>query len=251
MEQAQVRIGPPQTLYRQTQRGTGHSALSPDGRLLVADVGWQRGVVLDPSRPDQRKFLGDHPGIHFVAVSPDNRWIVTGPWNAADVKVWDAQTRELVCTLPAARSAQAGFSPDGKWLVTSSLREYAFWQVGTWRFCHRVPKTSPSTTPLAFAPDGRLMAIAADPREVRLIEPDTAAEIATLSAPEPEALTMLCFSPDGSLLAAGTASGTIQLWDLRRIRAHLADQDLDWDHPALPEQSARDARPLQVELLLK
>src|SRR5262249_7767752 len=48
--------------------------------------------------------------------------------------------------------------------------------------------------------------------------------------------TWLCFSPDGSRLAAATGNHTIHLWDLRLLRQQLVDLDpaLDWDHRPYP-----------------
>jgi tetratricopeptide (TPR) repeat protein len=49
-------------------------------------------------------------------------------------------------------------------------------------------------------------------------------------------------------LAAGTVEGTIQLWDLRRIRARLREMGLDWDPPAQLSQATDDGRPVRVEV---
>src|SRR4029077_19470295 len=130
------------------------------------------------------------------------------------------------------------FSPNGKWLVTSSGEEYHFWEVGSWKGpVHRIRKDYPVhlISPVAFAPDGKMLAITRSPREVELLDPASGwAEIATLQAPDPKMLTWLRFSPDASKLVA-TSDDVIQLWDLRLIRERLVPMKLDWNLPPYPQ----------------
>ena len=87
---------------------------------------------------------------------------------------------------------------------------------------------------MAFARDGRLLALD-DAGRVRLVETDSGREVATLDAGTGSTAAFFCmtFSPDGTHLAAGR-DHIIHLWDLRRIREHLAAQGLDWDCPPYP-----------------
>jgi tetratricopeptide (TPR) repeat protein len=93
-----------------------------------------------------------------------------------------------------------------------------------------------------------MLAIAHSSQNVRLVDPDSGKEIATLSAPDPQVILDLCFSHDGSLLAAATAHHLIQLWDLRKIRRQLATMDLDWDLPPYPPPTWNDkgTEPIQI-----
>src|SRR5262249_30186747 len=87
---------------------------------------------------------------------------------------------------------------------------------------------------MAFARHGRLFAID-DGGRVRLVEPDTGREVATLdpgTGPSGHFFS-LAFSSDGTRLAAGR-DPILPLWDLRRIREHLAARGLDWDAPPSP-----------------
>src|SRR5205823_13703580 len=58
----------------------------------------------------------------------------------------------------------------------------------------------------------------------------------------------LRLSADGSLLVAGIGGGTIQLWDLRRIREQLRLLGLDWGPPLAPPVAPSGDGPLRVEV---
>jgi WD40 repeat protein len=87
----------------------------------------------------------------------------------------------------------------------------------------------------AISPDDRWVVTGAYPgRAVKLwlVEPATGRELATLEDPNPQMISCLCFSPDGSHLAVGCPTHLVQLWDLRLIRKQLAAMGLDWHQPA-------------------
>src|SRR5262249_30969521 len=118
-----------------------------------------------------------------------------------------------------------------QWLVTSEQDKFRFWQVGSWApglVIHR-DRSEPTPGPLAFSRDSRMLAIARSAWTVQLIDPATGQEIATLSAPDPQHINSLCFSPDAGQLAVATNNNAIQLWDLRLIRRELEELNLDWD----------------------
>ena len=81
---------------------------------------------------------------------------------------------------------------------------------------------------LVYRPDGKLLALGTY-KEVRLVDPGTAATVATLTG-HAEAIRALAFSPDGKLLAAAgglpARSGEVKIWDvdgrkeLRTIQGH-------------------------------
>jgi tetratricopeptide (TPR) repeat protein len=97
-----------------------------------------------------------------------------------------------------------------------------------------------------FSPDGRTLVVPTDSAEtLRLIETETGRELAQLEEPRVEPHNV-AFAPDGSRLLVCSATG-IHVWDLRRIRAELAERGLDWDAPAYAPAPA-PAETLQVEL---
>jgi WD40 repeat protein len=242
-----LRIGPPRPLLAGWHYDVG---FGPDGRALaVADTRRGRVMLLDLAGPAGPTALG-HEGARCVAIDPAGRWVAAGSSAAGKgVRVWDLKTRELVKELGSDNACLA-FSPDGHWLVTSTRDEYHFWVAGSWEPGHTISSVRGLSNPLAFTPDGSLLAITSNYRSVRLVDPATGGEFATLTAPEPQGISWLCFSPDGTRLAAATAAHVVHLWDLRRIRQQLAGMNLDWDLPAYPPaEEEESSKPLAVKVL--
>jgi WD40 repeat protein len=165
--------------------------------------------------------------------------VVTGPWKGSGdhrVRIWDATTGKQVHALPVALDANVAFSPDNRWLVTSTSDETRFWEVGSWTPRHAIPRTAASHFgSVVFSRDSRMLAISLRHWGVTLVEPNTGRELATLDEAGRE--LALGFSPDGAFLATFGENNTIRLWDLRRIRAQLAEMGLDWPAPAIPPRS--------------
>lgn len=81
---------------------------------------------------------------------------------------------------------------------------------------------------LGIRSDGNLLAATLGLRSIALIRCSDGQIIATLSAPTPEPVTALDFSPDGRFLAVATTSHLSQIWDLREIQSELKKLNLDW-----------------------
>jgi WD40 repeat protein len=172
----------------------------------------------------------DDRNLNYVALSPDRKWLATGTWQAREAtSVWEVKTGRKLRELDRMSSTVA-FSPDNRTLVTCNSREYVFWDTATWQPRHRVATTQGIAVPgpSAFARDGTLLAIAPTRTHIKLLNPQTSAEIASLTPPEHQNITSLTFSADGQQLAATTESRAVQLWDLRALRRELAALGLDW-----------------------
>ena len=82
--------------------------------------------------------------------------------------------------------------------------------------------------PVAFSPDGTLLAVAATRQEIQLIEARTGDPLATLTPPLPMNLVTMRFSADSRHLAAQTLGPVIHVWDLHALRRKLRVPGLDW-----------------------
>jgi WD40 repeat protein len=190
-------------------------------------------LVVDPKTGTPARMIVRHggPNLTDVAISPDGRWGAT--CGGEKLRILNPTTGEVLHTLDD-EGFRVGFSPDGKWLVTSD-REYRIREVGSWRLRHRVspPGLSWPAGRFVFSHDGSMFACVASPYAVQLVDAKSWTELATLTSPAPQRTAVLCFSADGCRLAVGSEFHTIQLWDLHLVRKQLAEMGLDWDAPPL------------------
>lgn len=238
-----ARVGPPQKL---PVPGLGCViASSRDGRVL-ASAQFKGGLVLHRDRPDKPVALGPHEDVRYIALSPDGRWVATGSHSGTKVKVWHAKDGKLEKELPVESGSCVGFNPDGKWLATTG-DGCRLWAVDSWEPGPHIGGGTPFT-PIAFSPDGKLLAVETGYGSVRLVDPDTGREYARLEDPNQDRAGAMSFTPDGTqLVTTNNDSHSVHVWDLRAIREQLAKMGLDWDQPLYPRvRAARVVSPLQV-----
>jgi WD40 repeat protein len=240
-------IGPPQAREVRAGKGAFRACCSADGRwLAVSDFDHRRAFVLHAKRPGEKMLLDDTPGLHSLALSPDGRWVAAGPSGAdSTLKVWDLRTGRLVWRSPTLHRFLL-FSPDGRWLVGGGAKDCRLWRTGSWEKGPVFPRGGRYIMhgPLAFSRDGRLLAAPRSLQHVQLLDFAGHREVATLAAPDLPSVQWLCFSPDGSQLAASTESHTIQLWDLGAIGRTL--QEMGLGSTLLPASSKKKSDPLNV-----
>jgi WD40 repeat protein/tRNA A-37 threonylcarbamoyl transferase component Bud32 len=241
-----LRIGPPATLIK--NQVFDKFAAGTDGRILVIPNYDQGAVVW--RQPNDWLALAPREDVRYCAVSPDGRWIATG--NHHNLKrgigatVWEAQTGRCVKDIHVQEFCQVAFSPDNRWLLTTG-GGFRLWHVGSWEEGPELKDEASHIRGFAFSGDGKMLALTGALSEVRLLETATGREIARLTVPEQTRFAPLCFSPDGTRLAAhGTESQIAYLWDLRSLRSDLEELGLDWDAAPYAAAAATPAPALKV-----
>jgi tetratricopeptide (TPR) repeat protein len=226
-----------------------------DGRSFIDMACDKNGAVIGQAtgsgallvRPGQRtSFLGPHGGAQHVAISPDGTYAATGI-NAGEegVKIWDTKTRRLVVHFPMGKLCGGLFSPDGRWLALQGTAGCQVVKVGSWERTF-----ADHWDDAAFSPDGALLAAVSKQGLIRLLEPATGRELAQLEDPI-QSRGWPVFTPDGTrLIISSDSEQTIHVWDLRAIRAQLAQMGLDWDAARYPEVEHSAPLPLQVTVEL-
>jgi WD40 repeat protein/tRNA A-37 threonylcarbamoyl transferase component Bud32 len=247
------RVGPPRRLPAPANQESLRVGRDRTGRLLaVNDRARRQVVLLDLARRTSRALARQGMPVGDLDLSPDGRWLaVSRPGQG--VQVYDVGSSSLLEPPPPGMergSARLAFSPDGRWLVAGLQHDYRLWRVGRWQ---QPPRSLPRggaelwPGPVAFSPDGRLLALARTSVEVQLLDGATFGEVARLLAPDARPIDCLRFSPGGDRLAVGTQNRVIQLWDLRAVRRELRRRGLDWDLP--PYRAAVPPGRLRVVLL--
>jgi WD40 repeat protein len=231
------RFGPAQTFAVPPNTGWFRTSCTPDGRLLALTNDSQAQVIiLRPETPSERVILSRCSDVISLDLSPDGRWVaVASVKGDVGVGIFDARSGHRVRYMATAKDGTCptvvAFSPDGRWLLTGSERDYCFWEVGSWAPGRVISRNNsgPRAGPMVFSGDGRLLAMSDSIEEILLFDVVAGRKLVTLTAPQPSTLARLCFNHQGNQLAAATDDHTIQLWDLLMIRRQLRELGLDWE----------------------
>jgi WD40 repeat protein len=244
-EPARYRIGPREQLLPYTTLDQWGS--SADGQTIAIPNYNSGAVVVHRGRHARTVHVQPQEDVRCCAVSPDGHWVATGSFGNTDglaAKVWDAATGELAKEFRVPWMCGVTFSPDGRWLMTSS-GGCRLWEVGSWK---EGPKVGGASG--CFSPDGRLLAVEDSPGAIRLVRPESGGGVARLEAPEQMGLMPSCFTPDGTrLIAYGVDTRALHVWDLRLIRKGLVRLGLDWDAPPYPEAANGVPEPIEVQVV--
>src|SRR5262249_51448853 len=118
----------------------------------------------------------EHGVAVTVALSRDGQRAATGTHNGFGVRVWDARTgKQVTELLPEDRNTRPFFSSDSRWLLIATATEFRIWDAETWRPLRQIPREQPGdvAATAAFAPVGKVLAVADSVTTLRLFDTDT------------------------------------------------------------------------------
>jgi WD40 repeat protein len=201
--------------------------VTPDGqRAFSADGVAERVVIWDlASGVEIDRITGKAiAGWPAFALDPTGTKFATGTKYSETIDLWDTSTKKARRLVDGPESLEgsargAAFSPDGKLLATGHWNGVIrLWDVERARAGDSWHPHKGVIWQLAFAPDGRL--VSGVDRE-----PVSVWNVATMKrelAVEPEGARALAVSGDGKLLATGSFSGWVRVWN-------MTDGSLAWD----------------------
>jgi WD40 repeat protein len=203
-------------------------AWSPTGSV-IASGGFSDGAIrlwdaasgkllgtLEGHTSWMRKLIFSADGLRLYSASADQT-----------IRIWEVGQRRCLATLRGSSHEIYGLalSPDGATLASAGKDGV----VAFWSAVPRPKEEQPRLIPLgrfsrpAFAPDRRVLAL---PRAgtVSLFDLTTSKEIEQLPALGTD-ISMVVYSPDGTLLVSGGRSGKIRVWSCaeRRLLRELED----------------------------
>ncbi|TMQ35120.1 MAG: sigma-70 family RNA polymerase sigma factor, partial [Planctomycetota bacterium] len=210
-------------------------ALSPDGSHLAVVVHQGPLSIWDVKTG---RMLRELRGTRFAAsaaFSPDGKTLASAESNdKADrntLALWDVATGKKLRRLNgnAWPVSKVTFSGDGKTLIVGCEGTIRLWDVATGNECGPAAGNPASMGRAVLSADGRTLAYQADD-SIRLQDLGLAREVGRL----PSQHLTLAFSPDGKVLAGGTAINRVNLWDvehgrlLRRLQSAPKSDGFAW-----------------------
>lgn len=162
-------------------------------------------------------------------MAPQGGWSATASFKGFGALLW-RQNIGFVRQLVTNDSAQLDFNPSGALLAAASPNTLRIFRTSDWSIQRSEPLSIAGAYPgpVAFSPDGSLLAFSPDRREVRLVEPTTFEERLTLHSPTAGSISRIRFSPDSRWLAVIEEGRVVRCWDVRRLREKLRGLGLDW-----------------------
>jgi WD40 repeat protein len=168
--------------------------------------------------------------VQCLAYSPDGRLLASAGSDHV-VLLWEVATGRETAVLEGLGQTMycLAFSPDGKLLAAGGLDEtVCLWDIPDGRLRGELPGHWPVTMALSFSSDGKTLAAGVGDRfqgsasgEVKLWDVATGTWKADLLGPIERtvgwpqgSVWSLAYSPDGQLLAVGTGTGHLTLWDV-------------------------------------
>ncbi len=193
---------------------------SPDQTLV--GVSCSDGVIgiwdlaKSTARPSPPKGENGSRDLQFF---PDSRRLLFGGDAAQPYRVWDIQTESQ--SELGARGAQPtlvlGFSPDGRFLVTSPNRaDLTLFETESLQTIGTLRGHLGQTRGLGYSPDGRLLATASVDQTARVWDLATFQQVAVLGG-FGERISDVKFSPDGRSIILVSGYGALNLYDRSKV----------------------------------
>ncbi len=218
---------------RQGSSATHRNVLSPDGKLALLHVWKPAQVQVFDLTTGKHLYELAKSDKEFLAVAfAGNDRIVTIDVNQ-NFKEWESRTGKFLRQFthePPTRYLHS--SPDGRWLA--SLEKHPFthdaspepkvlylWDMRSGKVKHRLrTQAGQRIIPVCFAPDSKTLLTSSkserwETNEVVLWDCETGRRLLEFDGSSGIAAGIAAISPDGSRLAAGSATGKFELWSLK------------------------------------
>ncbi|MCC6549557.1 MAG: caspase family protein [Ignavibacteriaceae bacterium] len=196
----------------------GALAMSKDGRYLVTGVDYPYGPVniwqLE-SGELIRSLRGHEEEVRYVAISPDNKYIISASIDGA-IKIWENPSGKQHSSYSDYEYGVkiVSFSPDGKYFIyasdSSGKSFIRYREIETGKLVHNLYIDSKPKL-LTFTPDGKyVLSVSSEGKGISILEIVRGTIVRRIEDIRVNSVTM---SHDGKYIIAGIDDYTIRIWD--------------------------------------
>jgi len=179
---------------------------SPIGNTLA--LGYLGSVQLwDVDAWHEISYLGssNQRSVRGLAFSPNGNLLAVSIAFERKMLIVDSELKQIA----EIDNGGAVFSPDGKYLAVVSDSELKIFDTASWKLQDSIPPLLGRVQHMVFRPDKPVLVSIHKEGITVAWDLQTGAEISRISSPGEHVL-----SPDGKLLAVGTKSGEVSVWDI-------------------------------------
>ncbi|KAF9471554.1 hypothetical protein BDN70DRAFT_819840 [Pholiota conissans] len=176
---------------------------------------WVEAMNLMGSRGLCERMLRDaHNRVGAIAISSDNRWIVSGS-DDHTVRVWDASTGEELKVLEGHSNPvwSVAFSSDKKWIISGSGDQTVrVWDASTGEEMKVLEGHSDWVSSVAFSSNNKCIVSSSRDWTVRVWDTLTG-EVLKVMEGHSDWVSSVAFSSDNKCIVSSSRDWTVQVWD--------------------------------------
>jgi WD40 repeat protein len=186
---------------------------SPDGRYLALVGSWLR--IFDLQKGEIAQVI-KHFSPTSVSFSPDGELLACG--GGGGLSLLNARSGEVVKQISKKTMIDTAYSPDGKYILSSSYDETArLWDVQSGLEIRAFEGHKDDILSLAFSPDGQQIITGSADFTVKLWDVEGGTEVQSYEG-RSASVNSILYSPSGRFIISGSADKTIKIWDLMNAR---------------------------------
>ncbi len=172
-------------------------------------------IVTTPIRSMPPNPVGHNGVINSVAISPDDRYVLSGS-DDKTMKLWELSSGDEIRTFVGHTDSvnSVVISPDGLYILSGSGdKTMKLWNLSSGAEIRSFVGHTKKINSVAISPDGRYALSGSDDNTIKLWGLSSGTEIRSFAGHIHD-VNSVAFSPDGHYAISGSEDNTMKLWDI-------------------------------------